>query len=369
MIRTFPFTIRQVAKILDLRVRYDNPNTGNLDVDCPFCKEECKLNLNATKNVYRCNSCGVNGGMVQMYSKVYGISNSDAYKEICEVLGCDKKVVAGDESIKTNATTPTSRANNNIRHQTYSMLLSLLNLAEPHRKQLLARGLLHEQINEFNYKSVPAFGQHGICVKLLKSGCTLDGVPGFYKENGTWNVKLKAPGILIPICGMDGKIAAIQIRLNNPINGHKYIWLSSADLDSGVTSGAPIHFIGDPAAQRIYVTDGALKGTIAHTLTGYTFICLPRAKELDNLDGILENIKANGTIEAIEALNINKLTDKKTGEIATALREKLSSHGFKVTSAIWGEKSLSGIDDYFLHRMSTKRNHAYDVDITGAVAV
>jgi len=36
MKRNFPFSIRQVAEILDLKIRYDNPDNGNLDVDCPF---------------------------------------------------------------------------------------------------------------------------------------------------------------------------------------------------------------------------------------------------------------------------------------------------------------------------------------------
>ena len=356
MTRKFPFTIRQVAKILDLRIRYDNPDSGNMDTDCPFCQKESKMNLNVAKNVYRCNNCGDNGGMVQMYAKIYDISNSDAYQEICEILGCSKKMSADNGNPElSNASTPTGRANSNIIHQTYSMLLSMLSLANPHKKQLFGRGLSQEQIAEFSYKSVPAFGQKGLCAKLLKSGCTLDGVPGFYKENGVWNVKLKAPGIIIPVCGIDGKILGMQIRLDKPINGRAYIWFSSADLDNGTSSGAPIHFIGDPTAKRIYVTDGALKGTVSHVLTGYTFVCLPGTKCLGGLDNLLECLKANGATEAIEAFNINKLTNKEAGEVAAKLREKLYAHGFKVTSAVWSDTFHNAVDDYFLHRMEEKK--------------
>jgi len=365
MTRTFPFTIRQVAIILDLRIRYDNPDNGNLDVDCPFCLEESKMNLNAVKNVYRCNHCDKYGGMLELYGKKYDISNSDAYREICEILGCDKEPPTDNCSPTSE---PTKRADNNTLHQTYSMLLSMLNLAKVHKGQLLSKGFSQEQIIEFKYKSVPAFGQQSLCAKLLQSGCTLEGVPGFYKDGGKWNVKLKAPGILIPVCGIDGKIAGMQIRLNKPINGRKYIWFSSNGLDAGTSSGSPIHFVGDPAAKRIYVTDGSLKGTVAHALTRQTFICLPGAKSLGGLEDLISCLKSNGAAEVLEAFNINKLTDKDASESATKLREKLSAFGLKVTSAIWGDTSLSSIADYFLHRMKAKRNHVYEVDITAAKA-
>jgi hypothetical protein len=367
MDRKFPFRIRHIAKILNLKIRYDNQDNGNLDVDCPFCKKQSKMNLNAAKNAYRCNNCGESGGMIPLYGKIYGISNSDAYREICEILGCSGKISFADNN--TLAPLSTIRADGDTINQTYSMLLSLLNLANPHREHLLARGLSQEQITEFKYKSVPAFGQRQLCIKLLQSGCTLDGVPGFFKENGDWNVKLKAPGIVIPVCGIDGRITGMQIRLNTPVNGKKYIWVSSKDLDGGTSSGAPIHFIGDPTAKQVYATDGSLRGAIAHTLTGKSFICLPGVNGLNGLDEVLVALKTNGTTTIIEALDIKKLNDKHISESAAKLRDKLFAHGFKVTSAVWGNISLEGVDDYFMHRMNEKKNHVYDVDINAAVAV
>ena len=413
MTRNFPFSIRQVAKILNLKIRYDNNDSGNMDIDCPFCQKKSKMNLNASKNVYRCNHCGEYGGMVQLYGKIHGISNVDAYREICEILGCDRvrpngvrpgwersndvnygdvgpayysKTAINQDAVREqvgcqaqNAVQKQDpgqepvcrrsvlhRADNNTVHQTYSMLLSMLTLATPHKEQLLARGLSRGHVEKFNYKSVPAFGQQGLCEKLLQSGSVLEGVPGFYKEidengvwNGKWSVKLKTPGIIIPVYGIDGKIAGIQIRLNKPINNRKYIWLSSIGLDGGASPGAPIHFIGDPAAKRVYVTDGALKGTIAHNLTGHTFICLPGANSLKGLDDLLLCLKANGTVEAVEAFNISKLANEQAKESANKLREKLYAHGFKVTSAVWNDKALNGVDDYFLNRAKEKKKLSF----------
>ena len=374
MARTFPFTIRQVAKLLDLKIRYDKHSNGNMDVDCPFCEKESKMNLNAPDNVYRCNHCGKNGGMVQLYARIYGISNSNAYREICEILGCGKNSSIGangegSADMQGNSSKAAVRADSSTIHQTYSMLLSLLNLANPHKEHLLSRGFTESHIVEAKYKSTPAFGQQSLCSKLLQSGCVLEGVPGFYRNNGEWNVKLKAPGILIPVSGIDGRIAGIQIRLDKPVNGRKYIWVSSNDMEGGTSSGSPVHFMGDPAAKQVYVTDGSLKGAIAHALTHHTFICLPGVKSLSGLDGLLAHLKANGTTHALEAFNLNKLTDNDAMESATKLREKLSAYGFKVTSAVWGDKSLNSVADYFMHRMKKERNHVYNVDISAAVVV
>ena len=364
MSRKFPFTIRQVAKIMELTIRYDNPDNGNIDCDCPFCKAESKLNLNAAKNVYRCNSCNENGGMTQLYGKAYGISNIDAYREIYEIVGCSIEAPNGVNN--SHVSKPASRANANVIHQTYSMLLSLLTLATPHRDQLLYKGMSNEQIDAFMYKSVPAFGQKKLCMKLIQSGCTLEGVPGFYRDGGEWNIRPKAPGILIPICGIDGKISGIQIRLDKPINGRDYIWFSSKGLEGGTSSGAPIHFIGDPAAKRIYVTDGAMKGTVAHALTGNTFVCLPGTKSLNRLDELLSHLKANDVIEALEAFDMTKLTDEQAGEPAAKLRQLLSTCGYKVSSAVWRDKSISSVDEYFLNRIKKERGHVHSVAISSA---
>ena len=366
MARKFPFAIRQVAEILKLKVRYDNQDNGNMDVDCPFCGKESKLNLNATNNLYRCNSCDISGGMLGLYAKVHSISNTDAYQEICEILGCGKSAYTnGGDS----ASRQVNRAANDAIHQTYAMLLSMLTLAKTHKEQLLSRGLAQEHIDRYAYKSVPAFGQKQFCERLLQSGCILEGVPGFYRDNGMWNVRLKAPGILIPVCGIDGKIAGLQIRLDKPVNSRKYIWLSSPDMDGGASSGAPIHFIGDPAAKRIFITDGTLKGTVAHILSRHTFVCLPGVKILGGLDELLLCLKANGTTEAVEAFDLNKLTNEQAEASALNLRKKLFEHGLRVTSAVWGDESCGSVDDYFLHRTKTSKNHVYNVDISAAEAV
>ena len=54
MTRNFPFSIQQVAEILNLKICYDNNNNGNMDIDCPFCQKKSKMNL-----IGKALACGI----------------------------------------------------------------------------------------------------------------------------------------------------------------------------------------------------------------------------------------------------------------------------------------------------------------------
>ena len=76
-----PFGIMDVAGLLRLNIRRRAP--GQVYVDCPICGDRRgKMNLNTAKDLWRCNYCGEGGGMLSLYAKVYGVSNSDAYPYI-----------------------------------------------------------------------------------------------------------------------------------------------------------------------------------------------------------------------------------------------------------------------------------------------
>ena len=57
----FPFSILDVAAFLRLNIRRRGPDY--VYADCPICGDRRgKMNLNLTKNVWRCNYCGEGGG-------------------------------------------------------------------------------------------------------------------------------------------------------------------------------------------------------------------------------------------------------------------------------------------------------------------
>ena len=159
------------------------------------------------------------------------------------------------------------------------------------------------------YRSVPLFGIKNMVQKLLESGQTVKGVPGFYEDqDGKWTINFtsKNSGILIPIRSMEGKIQGFQIRLDQVMEGRKYIWLSSVKFQNGVSSGSPVHVIGSLDAEQIYLTEGALKGTIAHYLSGDTFICVAGVNQYRNLKPVLETLKSRHLQHLYEAYDMDK---------------------------------------------------------------
>ena len=310
----FPFTIREVAGIMNLHIRHKNG--VSLDADCPFCGDrKGKLNLNVKKNVFKCNRCGESGGMLALYAKVYGVDNQTACQEIKDTLGRNEKAPAYQAAYKKVAEKEpeienSPPASDEVKNKTYTMLLSMLILAESHKKNLLDRGFTEEVIERNGYKSTPVFGFKRITRKLMEAGCIVKGVPGFYQdEDGEWTIHFnpKSSGYMIPIRNIDGLIVGVQIRLDHPFDGMKYIWLSSVNYHLGVSSGSPVHLTGEPGAKVVFVTEGPLKGDIASFFSDRTFACVPGVNQYANLAPFLKQMKAMGTEFVYEAYDMDKL--------------------------------------------------------------
>ena len=185
----------------------------------------------------------------------------------------------------------------------------MLTLNRKHQEDLQRRGLKPEQIEAQRYRSVPLFGMKKLVKRLAEEGYMVKGVPGFYRDtDGNWTINFKAEnsGILIPIVSLDGFIQGFQIRVDHVTDTKKYIWLSSVNYDQGVSSGSPVHVIGDLAAERVYLTEGALKGTIAHYLSGATFVCVAGVNQYRNLKPVLERMKGYGMKQLLEAYDMDK---------------------------------------------------------------
>ena len=78
----FPFSIMDVADLLRLNIRWRG-GSRVVYTDCPICGDRRgKLGLYPQINTWHCYHCGEYGGMLALYGKVHGVSNSDAYQEI-----------------------------------------------------------------------------------------------------------------------------------------------------------------------------------------------------------------------------------------------------------------------------------------------
>lgn len=307
----FDFDIRDVVRLLNLRIR--RKNSRSYDVDCPFCgHKKGKMNVNIEKNVFRCNYCDTHGGMLDLYAKLYNLTKSEANTQIREALNLGQYRDDYQKPVKAEEPPPVENseiASLDMRDKTYSGLLELLVLSQKHLENLLGRGLTREQIIKQRYRSVPLFGVKSLVTKLIDRGFQVSGVPGFYldeEDKWTLNVSARVSGILIPILSEDGKIQGFQIRLDHVIDGCKYIWLSSTNYHKGVSSGSPVHVIGNLDTEVAYITEGALKGTIAHYLSGKTFISVAGVNQYRNLEPVLEKFKQRNLKVVYEAYDMDK---------------------------------------------------------------
>lgn len=360
--RDFPFTIMDIATLLRLNIR--RRSGGSVCVDCPFCGDHRgKMNINTVKNVWRCNYCNESGGMLALYAKAQGISNSEAYREICEILQTEgfAPEYASPAAVVESEKPQSERASVREVHQTYSMLLAMLPLLPAHQEHLrIQRGLSNEQIEQFGFKSTPPpYLCRSLAEHLEKQGCTLQGVPGFYQDDyGRWTIKFyrRTAGILIPIRGLDGLIHGMQIRLDHPIKdpddppdkvGTKYLWLSSTGKTMGTTSGSPVHFIGDPCARVVYVIEGGLKAYICHALMNRTFVATAGANNVSQLDAVFEFLRKNGTEEIIEAADMDKYRNAMVDQGVSKIYLMAKQHGLKCRRLTWNP-NYKGMDDWQL---------------------
>lgn len=385
----FPFGIMDVVELLHLHIRRRQANS--VYADCPFCNDRRgKMNVNFTKNVWRCNYCGESGGMLALYARMNNTTNSDAYREICDILQTDppwgyenETKHAGGAGTSTGESRsgsvfpgraePTGaqtleevpqsqRASDQEIHQTYSLLFEMLSLTDTHRRHLRSpkRGLTDGQIDMLGYKSTPpAFLCRTLTERLIAKGCTVQGVPGFYQlEDGCWSIKFhkRTAGILIPAKGIDGLIHGAQIYLDVPLRdkndppektGAKYIWLSSSTKNMGVTSGSPVHFVGNPFARTVYVTEGLLKADIAHLLMDRSFVAIAGANNVSRLNLLFALLAQNGTELIVEAHDMDKYSNEAICKGASKIYLMAQEHGMECRRLTWNP-NYKGVDDWQL---------------------
>lgn len=308
-----PFNMADVAGLVGLQIK--RRGSISWEAYCPFCQDEKgKMNLNLKKNVFRCNRCGESGGMLDLYGKLYHVDHGTACSEIKELLGRETekkpyKIQAKKVEQKIPEIPQAEAAGIEACNKTYTRMLEMLPLAENHRTNLLERGFSEEKIEENGYKSTLVFGYRKLAERLLKAGCTLQGVPGFYQDKeGRWTVNFSAKnaGFLVPVRNMDGLITAMQIRLDHPYDGRKYVWFSSANYQQGITSGSPVHFVGQEGQACVFVTEGPLKADLSHYLSGRTFAAVAGVNLYGNLSPVLERLKQTGTKKIYEAYDMDK---------------------------------------------------------------
>lgn len=291
---------------------------NSFGVVCPFCGDaRGKMNFRIDKdgkpaNTYHCFCCGAKGNMLTLYAEVKGIYGSDrykiAYREIKNCIGEIRREQGFIRPEKIHGPEEET-ASLEARDAVYRRMLSLLTLSEPHRNALKKRGLNEEQMEAFQIRSTPAYGTENLARKLILEGFSLAGIPGFFvNDRRNWDVAFyrRNKGFLCPAYSVDGKIAGFQIRLDEPYEDRKYLWLSSTNKTRGAGSKSPVTFLGNPCDKVVRVTEGILKPMIAYSLSGYSFLGTPGVNQYRELEKALRALKANGLEEVQEYMDMDK---------------------------------------------------------------
>ena len=347
-----PFSIEQVAELLQLQVK--RRTAYQAYVNCPFCvgsdgeaDKNGHLNINFVKNVFRCNRCNSQGGMLDLYSLYYGTSTKKAYKDIIERLKLGNEGVLPNKVVKT---LPSKMIQESLsieeKNKTYSKLLNLLTLSEEHRKNLQNRGLTDDEIDAGEYRSTPVVGLKRIALEILESGCKLKGVPGFYTDaDNNWSIDIRGSGIMIPVRDDLGNIQGIQIRKDK--SDRKYCWLTSNEKSNGTSAEISMHYVNMDLADKaeVFITEGPLKADIASNLSKKPFIAIPGSSCYKLLEKNLDKLKWYGVEIIVNAMDMDRYTNPNVMKNVEELKNVIETNGFKLINLKWDGK-FKGIDDY-----------------------
>ncbi len=330
----------------------DSRTLGRTEVEasCPFCGDrgpgKHHLSLNTDMDRYNCNLCTAHGNSLTLYAKVKGLTNTEAYRELRR---------GGNVYPLPRQPVPQNTERQPLpleaRHAAYTDMLSFLTLTERHRENLLERGLSDERIARNMYRSMPETPEaRRLLARLVGFNHELLGIPGFYTRDGEWTVA-GPNGFLIPVRNKDGLIQGMKIRLDDETNpSRKYRWLSSRDkhLTNGTRSYSWVHVTGNTQSKRAFITEGPLKGDVASFLSDDSlFVCVGG---VNAIGGLRETLVSLGVTEAVEAMDMDQMTNPQVRSAVLALRKEVRRiRGIKYSKYTWNPV-LKGVDDYLLSR-------------------
>ncbi|NPV73343.1 MAG: toprim domain-containing protein [Pelotomaculum sp.] len=238
-----------------------------------------------------------------------------------------------------------------VRDRVYRDFLNMLTLDKRHRDDLLRRGLSIDSIKKTGYRSMPglrdSFQSRSICKRLIGMGHDLSGIPGFYVKKGKygeyWTFQ-GGPGYFIPVVDHEGRIQALQRRMDGSVSG-KYRLFSCSEKN-GCTSGTPAHVAVPEEIRdgRIWITEGPLKANIASELLGAVFVGAISANTWRPALEMLDKLMGREKKEVVIAYDMDYLKNDFVRYHLKKLAEELEKREVETFWACW-DKDVKGIDD------------------------
>jgi hypothetical protein len=175
-----------------------------------------------------------------------------------------------------------------------------------HGGQLLARGLVADDLDREGYRTLPG-GCRAATVRRLRERFTdklLLTVPGIICKDGPhgrYATLTGPPGILIPVRSVEGLVVGLVVRPDDSGDGGKYRWLSSAYHD-GPSPRARVHVpSGVKPSSSVLQVEGTQKANVAFALSGDAIIGLPGPHVTNEAIATLRSLGAGEALLALDA--------------------------------------------------------------------
>lgn len=345
---------------------------------CPICGKPDWCSWRIDRHVLICRR--VTDGAAKLtkdgaagvyYFDAYG-NQVDSYRQ---AVSADP-MVSPARSRKTNGSTATATVERHVVLQqqepaeaeteqekdfldlAYRFTLSSLCLRPQHVRDLLKRGMPVEGIIDNGYRSMPLTAEEKRrVVETIETVCEEpEGVPGFYEaisqstgEVGWWMVS--KPGLLIPCRDVKGRVLGMQVRLDDPGEGAKYIWFSSAGKRSGTAARARAH-LGLPPRHKqpkrrvLGITEGLLKADLAAALTGIPWIGVPGVNQWKKALEIVGYLAPTQIVVAFDAdATSNPFVQRSTQQLIEGMLRWIGKRDIILQQAVWDMDAGKGIDD------------------------
>lgn len=350
------YSIELLAERLQLRKK-GTAAGGTVNYYCPFCEDKRgKLNIDYKNNVWRCNRCSAGGGVVDLARYALNTNKEEAIKFLR-----DYKLYENNVYHNTNFGRHEEYiAKPEVLNFTYRKLLDFLFLNKKDADDLVRRGLNFKAINYYGFKSLPENNNSQIPAKLIAAGCTLNGVPGFYKKDGIWRINAFPHGYLIPYYNVDGLLTGFQVRNRCPSDKYgKYMSFASSGKENGTKSKIPAHLVGYKGQKAVYLTEGALKADIANYFTlkkgkEKAFLAIPGVNNTGSLELAFTKLKEMGVEIIVDTFDMDKIghgsipKNDNVAEAVSKIKKIAEHHSFKWKTLTWTKGK--GIDDFLSKR-------------------
>jgi DNA primase len=250
----------------------------------------------------------------------------------------------------------TEQADADRLNAVYCAMLSHLKLSPAHGDELLVRrGLSDMTIAKNLYASVPDEVKGNRLARALARFFDLKGIPGFYRQEGSWRLNTRSQGFYIPYRDERGRIVGLQIRRDRDAKP-KYLWLSSRDLPDGTPASACLHFSKPDIAERddceILVTEGALKAECISDFTDFPVVALAGVTATSPDALVQRLLRALPRLKGVKVCFDMDWQEKP--EVRSALLRllhKLKETTLEVKGATWDIALGKGYDDYLFNIM------------------